>query len=120
MKFFRAPDSSEAQTLDALLSTSSVATCAPIRAEIVSGAHTRRGFDRFRELFDGVVNLELPNDLWPRLEEHRFELAKHGYRTSIVDLMIALTALAHRTALWTSDRDFTHMSPVIPITTFRP
>ena len=106
--------------LDVLLSAGPVATCAPIRAEVVSGAQTKREFDSLRDLFDGLVDLQLPNDLWPRVEECRFGLARRGYQIPIVDLMIALTAQAHRAALWTLDRDFTYVATAIPITAFRP
>ena len=120
IKFFRAPHSLEAQVLDVLLSAGPVATCAPIRAEVVSGAQTRREFDRLRELFDGLIDLEPPDDLWPRIEERRFELAKRGEATSLIDLTIVLTAHAHHAALWTLDRDFSRMTTVIPVTTFHP
>ena len=120
IKFFRAPASSEAEALDVLLSAGAVATCAPIRAEVVSGAQTKREFDSLRDLFGGLVDLELPQDLWPHVEEHRFALARRGYQIPIVDLMIALTAQAHQAAVWTLDQDFTHMATTIPIAAFRP
>lgn len=97
-----------------------VAICAPIRVEVLSGAPTKREFDRLRELFVGVVHLELPGDAWIRMEEHRFALAKRGYQASLVDLLIALTAQARHAALWTLDEDFQRIATVIPLTRYHP
>ena len=120
IQFFRVPDSPEATALDVLLSLAPVATCAPIRTEVVSGAPTLREFRRLRELFGALVDLKLPEDVWNRLEEHRFTLARRGHQAAVVDIIIALTAQAHQVALWTLDRDFDKISSVIPLHTYRP
>lgn len=118
VRFFRVADSPEAQTLDALLAAGPVATCPPIRAEVVSGAKNRREFDRLSDLFDALVNLEPPVEIWRKIEGHRFELAKRGYQASLIDLMIALTAYAHDVVLWSVDDDFTRIASIIPLTRF--
>jgi len=120
VQFFRLPASPEAGLLDELLATVSVATCAPIRAEVVSGAPTSRDFRQLRDLFGALVDLALPADLWDRLETYRFALARRGDQTSLVDLMIALTAQAHRVSLWTLDADFTRISSVVPFRVYHP
>lgn len=120
VRFFRSPQSTEARVLDMLLSFGPVATCAPIRAEIVSGARRRREFNRLREFFDALISLEPPAAFWSDLEEHRFALARRGYRAALVDLMVALAAQAHQAPLWTLDEDFRHIAKVIPFLTFDP
>jgi hypothetical protein len=120
IRFFRAKDSPEASALDELLSVAAVATCAPIRAEVVSGAPTRREFQRLRALFDSLTALEPPDDLWPRLEDHRFALARRGIQASLIDLTIALTAQTRRVALWTLDGDFQRIAGAVPFTPYRP
>ena len=82
IRFFRAARSPEARALDALLALGPVATCAPIHAEVVSGATNAREFDRLRRLFSTLVMLQPPEDLWPRLEESRYALARRGYQAS--------------------------------------
>ena len=118
--FFRTGGSVPARVLETLLSFGPAATCAPIRAEVVSGARTKREFDQLRDLFDSLVTLEPPPEMWRHVEEHRFALARRGHQVSIVDLMIALTAYAHHAAVWTLDDDFTRLSAVIPFAAFRP
>ena len=120
VQFFRSAGSPEASIVDTLLSMGLVATCAPIRAEVLSGAPNRREFHRLRDLFVGVAHLELPHDAWTRIEEHRFALARRGHHASLVDLLIALTAHARQTALWTLDEDFQYIAAVIPIARYHP
>ena len=119
VQFFRLPASREAIHLDDLLSVGPVATCAPIRAEVVSGAPSVRVFRQLREHFSALAMLDVPSDLWGRLEEHRFTLARRGYQASLVDLMVAQTASLHGAALWTLDKDFQPIASVIPLRFYR-
>ena len=112
---FHAPRSQEADFLDGLLAVKMVATCAPIQAEVVSGAQTARAFHDLRGRFGALANLELPSQLWSHLEEHRFALARRGYQASLIDLMIALTSQTHHVPLWTLDKGFQFIASVIPL-----
>jgi predicted nucleic acid-binding protein len=114
IRFFRQPDSQEARTLDLLLAAGPVATCLPIRAEVLSGAPTRREFDRLRDLFGALALLDLPSNAWLMVEEHRFLLARRGFQASLVDVLIALTAAQHQAELWTLDDDFRQIATAIP------
>lgn len=107
VQFFRSAQAVSAQHLDGLLQARAVQTCAPIRAEVLSGARTERERAHLRELFRAVPVLDAPTDLWDRVEDARFALARRGYTVSLVDLMIAATAAAHPAALWSLDEDFT-------------
>lgn len=120
IRFFRVATSPEAVVLDTLLAVGPVATCAPIRAEVVSGAPTTAQFQRLRTLFGALIQLDPPPDLWPTLEEHRFTLARRGYQASLVDLMIALTASLHHVPLWTLDEDFKPIATVMPLRWYHP
>lgn len=115
IQFFRHAQSSEAKILDELLAAGSVATCAPIRAEVISGAPTKQEFQRLRKLFGVLTFLEPPPEVRDHIEEHRFHLARNGMQVSLVDLWIAATADAHHVRLWTLDKDFTRIKTVIPI-----
>ena len=120
IRFFHVAGSTEARVLDHLISLGLVATCAPIRAEVVSGARSKQEFDRLNDFFDALVALESPPEIWRHVGEHRFALARRGHQASIVDVMIALTAQAHHAALWTLDKDFTRLPPLIPLSLFQP
>lgn len=120
VKFFREATSLESRVLDLLLSAGPVATCPPIRTDTLSGAPTRRADERLRQLFDALAHLELPAGVWRTVEESRCELARQGIQASVVDVLIAATAHAHRVALWTLDEDFTRIANVLPVTRFHP
>lgn len=120
VSFFRTTRVPEVGTLDALLSLASVATCAPIRAEVVSGAPTAREFERLQTLFEALPLLQPPQDVWLRIEEARYALARRGHQASLIDLLIAVTAQANQALLWTLDRDFRLFSPVIPLKHYHP
>jgi len=63
VRFFRAEGSTNVQALDQLLSLAAVATCGPIRAEVISGAKTRREFQRLRDhQANGMGGLPLVGD----------------------------------------------------------
>jgi hypothetical protein len=118
IRYFLRPDGA-ADELDALLQAGGVATCAPIRAEVVSGARTEREFARLRDLFGALRQLEPPGDVWPRLEAARFALARAGHQVALVDLMIALTAAHHRVPLWSDDADFGPIGRALPLERYR-
>ncbi len=120
VKFFRTGRAPEAIHLEGLIQAAAVKTCAPVRAEVLSGAPTLKERTRLRELFDAVDLLELPVDIWERVEEARFHLARKGRQTSLVDLMIAATALAHEAPLWTLDDDFVPIRDALPFPRYLP
>lgn len=105
VKFFRTADTPETLHLDGLIQARAVRSCAPIRAELLSGARTEREWLHLKDWFRAIPLLELPGDLWERVEEARFRLARKGHQASLIDLMIASVAAAHRAALWTLDED---------------
>lgn len=107
VQFFRSAHTAEARHLGSLLQARAVRTCAPVRAEVLSGARMERERAQLRELFQAIPFLEAPVDLWDRVEEARFTLARKGHSPSLIDLMIACTAAVHQAALWTLDDDFT-------------
>ena len=101
--------------IDPLLARGRVSTAGPIAAEVLSGAPSRKDFDLLKRVFHGLEWLSEPKAIWDRLAEHRFALARRGYQASLVDLMIALSALDAGHALLTRDRDFRRIQGVIPI-----
>lgn len=119
IRAFHAPRSQEADLLDGLLAIKMVATCAPIQAEVVSGAQTAQAFHQLRSRFSALARLELPSELWFHLEEHRFALARRGHQASLIDLMIAVTSQTHHVPLWTLDKGFQSIASIIPLHFYR-
>lgn len=120
VRFFRSAQNREAVHLDGLLQAQGVKTCAPIRAEVLSGARTERERIRLRELFRAVPCLDLPGDIWELIEEARFTLARKGIQATLIDLMIASVSEQGAAPLWTLDEDFSHIQNAIPFSRYIP
>lgn len=113
--FLRGAHTPEVGHLDLLLSEDAVATCAPIRAEVLSGASSKRELLHFTDLFQALPLMPLPDDAWERAAGLRFALARRGFQMALVDLLIALTAAHHRTPLFSLDQDFQRMRPLLDL-----
>lgn len=92
--------------VDTLLVEDLAATAGVITAEVASGARTRVEFEELRVMLAALPQLEAPPDLWDRVAEARFSLARQGAQANLVDLAIAVTASAAGSRLLTRDRDF--------------
>ena len=101
--------------VERLLADGAVAVTGPIRAEVLSGARTSGQYERLRGLFEGLIRIADPPGLWDRVAEYRFALARGGFQAEIVDLAIAVAALAGGHRLLTRDRDFARIRTVVPI-----
>jgi predicted nucleic acid-binding protein len=108
-------DAAAARRIDPLLAVGAAAIAGPILAEVLSGAGSRAEFDHLRDLFDGLERLPDPPDLWDRVAEARYALARKGHQPSLVDLAICLTCLGGGHTLVTRDQDFRAIARVIPL-----
>jgi predicted nucleic acid-binding protein len=114
ISFFRG-DGSAVRRIDPLLADGAAAVTGPILAEVLSGAPNRTEFEQLRELFEGLDRLADPADLWDRIAEIRFALARRGHQASLVDLAIALACSEGGHTLMTRDRDFRAIVRLMPI-----
>lgn len=92
--------------VDVLLADDLAATASVITAEVTSGSRTRAEFDELRAMFGALPQVGAPHDLWDRVAESRFALARQGVQAHLVDLAIAVTAASAGCRLLTRDRDF--------------
>ena len=112
--FFRG-DGAAVRRIDPFLVDGTAAVTGPILAEVLSGAVTRAEFEHLRELFQGLVRLADPPDLWDRVTEARFTLARRGHQAALIDLSIAVTCHDAGDKLVTRDRDFRAIARVVPL-----
>jgi len=108
-------DAAAIRRIDPLLAIAEVAVAGPIMAEVLSGTGSRDEFDHLKDLFEGLERLADPADVWDRVAEARYTLARKGYQASLVDLVIALACLDGGHKLVTRDRDFRAISRVVPL-----
>lgn len=76
---------------------------------------TLPSFHLLRARLKNLGVLAEPSDLWPRVAEARFTLARQGQQVHLVDLMIAVVASAYGCLLLTRDKDFLAIARVVPL-----
>lgn len=96
--------------VDLLLAEDRAATTAIVTAEVISGTRSRAAFDEIRGHFAALPSLPAPEDLWPRVAELRFTLARRGTHAHLIDLAIASIAVHASHRLLSRDRDFTSIA----------
>lgn len=107
-------DGAAVRRIDPLLAEGRLAISGAVYAEVLSGTASRGDFDLLSGLLHGLEWLPDPGDLWERIAEGRFALARRGFQAAILDLIIALCALEARHTLLTRDRDFLRIQTVVP------
>ena len=100
--------------IDPLLAEGRLAIAGAVYAEILSGTASRGDFELLSGLLHGLEWLPEPPNLWERIAQARFTLARRGFQAATLDLIIALCALEASHTLLTRDRDFTRIQTVLP------
>lgn len=98
-----------------LVRSDRIAVTGAIIAEVTSGASTASVFHQLRKRLSALGYLADPSDLWDRVAEARFSLARRGLQAHLVDLVIAITTSAANHRLLTKDRDFEAIAQVVPL-----
>ena len=112
--FFRG-DAAALARVDPLLAEGRAAVAGLIYAEVLSGARSRQVQTRLKTHLKGLPWLPEPADPWERAADTRFTLARQGYQSSLVDVLIALIASDADASLLTRDRDFERIRLVLPL-----
>ena len=115
---FRDRGSREARLLDTLLEEGLVAISGPIFAELVSGARNRPERRRLEGVLSVLPFLDEPQGIWEAVADSRYRLARRGYQASLVDLLLAHTAVHHEAPFLTSDRDFQPVAELLRLELF--
>jgi predicted nucleic acid-binding protein len=108
-------DLASVKRVDPLLADGRAAITGPIYAEVISGARHRSVFGRLGLLLRSLDSIAPPAAVWEQVADSRFALARQGTQASLVDLLIAVTALHASHTLLTRDRDFSRIAAVLPV-----
>ena len=116
IEFFNRPRSRAGEVVDLLLGEGRVCTTDLVMVEVVSGARNRFDLERLRSDFERLPRVSAHASLWEEMLESRWQFKQRGItRISIPDMIVAHVALAHRKILFTLDRDFQRMRPVLAL-----
>jgi len=92
--------------VDTLLESDEAALCGPVLAEVRRGLLDARTRGEVLHLLSGCTLLSQPASLWEDAGDLGAIVRRRGSTIKTMDLLIATYALAHSTALLTTDRDF--------------
>jgi predicted nucleic acid-binding protein len=106
--FFRGRDP-VASAVDETVANNEAALCGPVVTELRRGLANERERRRVLAALDGCHMLTQPADLWNEAGDLGFALRRQGVTAKTFDLLIAVYALSHSTALLTTDKDFAAM-----------
>jgi predicted nucleic acid-binding protein len=110
--FLRAGAQELTRELSDALDRRDVLACGPVVAELVAGVRPR---DR-AELLTSLAGLpwaDLDRSAWQSVGLLAAELRDHGQTLPLTDLEIAVAAHGSGAELWTSDRDFDRIGPLV-------
>lgn len=115
VEFLRRRGGPAGRVVNALLAEDRVCTVTPIVAEVISGARDPKEYEALRRTFGALRRLAEPEDLWARIAEARYRLARKGIQAALLDLWIAVAAADAGVPLLTLDRDFEGIAKVVPV-----
>lgn len=85
----------------------------PIQTEVCQGARTEEQFHRLWDSFLGFEFLEITDRLWGLSAWNYFRCRKKGLTPGTLDCLIATLAAENRVPLWTNDRLFQKIQPLL-------
>lgn len=104
--FLRGTSNPKIKLLEGLLEEGDAHLCEITFAEICFGARDHRQLQKYERYFSALPFLPLPLNWHRELSKMGHLLRMKGHQPFVADLMIALTAIAHRATLLTNDSDF--------------
>lgn len=97
-----------------------VVTCLPIQVEVCQGVRSRDEFAAVWDAFLGFTRLEIRPEHWELSAWNYFACKKKGLTLSTIDCLLATLAHSYRVPLWSRDKAFKAMRPVIGFDLFSP
>lgn len=109
--------SRESKNLKALLEEESnqLSTCKLIQLEVSQGARTKEQFLTLWEGFESLAMLEIRESDWKMSSLNFFKCKKKGLTLSTIDCLIATLAQQYNHELWSLDKVFKKVAPVLGI-----
>ncbi len=86
-----------------------------ILMEILQGVREKLPFERLKRSLSIFPLLEPSRDDYAYAAEIRNTCVSKGVQASTIDFLIAAMAIRSNAYLLTSDKDFLHMAPIIPL-----
>jgi predicted nucleic acid-binding protein len=109
VEYLRRGERGWAWELDELLARGEIVMCGPVLAELLAGVPAERRSDYALRL-RALPWSELDRDGWLRAGLVRGDLRRDGFMASLVDVVIAVSAVRAGATLWTADAAHEHLA----------
>jgi predicted nucleic acid-binding protein len=109
VEYLRRGERGWAWELDELLARGEIVMCGPVLAELLAGVPAERRSDYALRL-RALPWSELDRDGWLRAGLVRGDLRRDGFIASLVDVVIAVSAVRAGATLWTADAAHEHLA----------
>ena len=96
--------------IDLLLKNDAVVTTGIIKLEIISGARTKKEFQRLKDRFNALGIVESNESIWQKAYELGFNLRRKGVTVPHTDILIAACALQSGSIIVHADAHFDMMA----------
>ena len=103
-----------------LQKNTSICVLKPIQAEVCQGARSEGEFHQLWEAFLGFEFLEIADKHWGLSAWNYFKCRKRGLTVSTLDCLIATVARENQIPLWSLDKVFQHIQPIIGAELYKP
>jgi len=91
-----------------------IATCGPVRAEILTGARGPADRARLLGYLNSYQRLTLDEPHWDLISDYRSAMEQQGYCLSLADAAIGSLALIYNIELWSRDCAHRLMAQIFP------
>jgi predicted nucleic acid-binding protein len=100
--------------LNGLLPTLPAAVCGVVRAEVLHGARNAADRQNMLSVLAGFQQVLIPDVLWDVVGDNLATLRAAGVTVPLPDAVLVTLAIDRDVELWTRDKHFALMQPVLP------
>ena len=97
------------RSISILLDENQAAIIGPILVEMIQGCRTETEKNDLKEVFGALHRFTVAEELWDAAADLSFFLRRKGVTISVVDSLIAATAIRYQLSLLHHDSDFDRM-----------
>jgi len=100
--------------LQSLFRTSNYAVCGVVRAEVLAGSRSVMERGKYFRILNQLGQVSTPESLWDIVGDYAALLGSNGVTIPLSDVIIAAVAIANDFELWTRDKHFNLIQPLLP------
>ncbi len=108
--YFRDKNQALSVLVDQLLDDDLVVSLEVIEAELYRGARSDKEIHFLENYFSHIPSLEQPSNIWRKVGQFTYQIARKGHSIGLIDACIAFMAIENKVQLYSLDKDFKQIS----------